>query len=362
MAGNYTPARRIAAEPSARPPRGPRADTARKQPADPKQVTSNDKAAAEPQSPPAEANVAPAPQWDDAPLPTKMKLLVLLAAIGGVGAGYLESHLGHRIWPLLAGLLVVILPLLILAQRWVCNPVDRLLKLVSKTLTSDRPMMLDEIVAARSDEVGRLARALHEFSTAAVRERYEARQLRRTLDERIETATKQATRNLKDLAMRDALTELGNRRFLAENLKPLFESCRDAHCDLICLAIDLDRFKQINDTLGHAVGDELLKFLGTLIRGLIRHEDYAIRLGGDEFIVLMPACTVDRGQHLAEQMLALFRQQVKLVIKGDLKPDLSIGVASMNRERVKDGEALIKAADKRLYDAKRAGRGQVVGK
>lgn len=304
---------------------------------------------------------APAAQWDDAPLPTKIRLLVFLAAVGGVGAGYLESHLHHRIWPLLLVLALILYPLLVLAQRWVCTPVERLLKLISRTLTSDRPMQLDEIIAQRSDEVGKLARALHEFATQAVRERYEARQLRRTLDDRIETATKQATRNLKDLAMRDALTELGNRRFLEENLTPLFESCRDAGSDLVCLAIDLDHFKKINDTLGHAVGDELLKFLGSLIRGLIRHEDYAIRLGGDEFIVLIPACAPDRAQHLAEQMLALFRQQVKLVIKGDLKPDLSIGVASMIRERAKDGEALLQAADRRLYQAKRAGKGQVVG-
>lgn len=292
---------------------------------------------------------------------SKLILLVLLAILGGVGVGIVESHLRHRIWPLIVGFVLVALPLVGLAMRWACQPIEEILSDLDRAQSPDRNGVIGRLPLERSDEVGRLARIMHRYSLEATRDQNDAKQLRRTLDDSIERATKLATRNLKEMAMRDALTGLGNRRFLDEHLPELFESCQTSNTDLICVAIDIDYFKKLNDTLGHGAGDELLRTLGQLIQGMIRHEDYAVRLGGDEFLILMPGCPLSRVRQVADQLYALFRQHTRVVVKGETKPDLSMGAASLHRDNVTTPADLIKRADEYLYASKRAGKGRLTG-
>jgi len=302
---------------------------------------------------------APRRPWDDVPLRTKTCLLIAVAAVAGVIVGMIESHAGHLIWPLLGGLGLVTVTLWSLAVRWTCRPLDRLLAQLDGVNREQRPSVLSRLPTDRRDEIGRLARVLHRLSADAVRDYHEARRLRRTLDDRVERATQQATQKLQQLAMRDALTGLGNRHFFEENFEPLFESCRASGTDLLCIAIDVDNLKLVNDTLGHKTGDDLLLFLGNLIRASIRHEDYAARVGGDEFVVLMPGCGGERGEQFAGRLIALFRQHAHLAVRTDTRPDLSIGIADLHRDNLRDSASLLLRADERLYAAKRAGRGQV---
>ncbi len=89
----------------------------------------------------------------------------------------------------------------------------------------------------------------------------------------------------------------------------------------------MDNFKAVNDTLGHAVGDELLVFLAGLIRDSKRREDYGVRLGGDEFVVLMAGCGLERAEAFGQRLITLFRQHTRIVVPKHLPVDLSIGVA-----------------------------------
>lgn len=310
---------------------------------------------------PKHASPASKPHWDDAALRTKVLLTVAIAMVGGLLVGTIEAKLGNRTWPMLIGLAAVAAGVACFALRWVCLPIETLLGALRQVEKQDRPSVLAKLPTHRQDEVGRIARALRKVSADAVRDYHEAQQLRRTLDDRVQRATHDATRRLKQLTMRDALTGLGNRRFMEEHFAALFQSCRDSQTDLICCTIDLDNFKQVNDVCGHATGDALLSFTGELIRGSIRHEDYAVRLGGDEFVILMPGCDVQRAQQLAERLIALFRQHVSVSLPGTVNPSVSVGVASLRRDRSGDVHELIDRADAALYHVKRNGKGCVAG-
>lgn len=298
--------------------------------------------------------------WDDAPLRAKVVMLIMLAAIGGALVGMVEAHYHHQIFPLAAGLLLVVASLTLLGKRWVWQPLERLLSRLRKLESMIVAQRVDNLPFDRGDEIGQIARTIRHLVNLTIRENNDARQLRRTLDHRVATETRKATRNLEQLALRDALTGLGNRRFLDENLPPLIESAQASRTNLICLVMDMDNFKQVNDRLGHARGDELLRFIGNLVRGAIRFNDYAVRIGGDEFVLLLPGCTPAEGAALADRLRHLFRQQV-ITAWPDAGPvSLSVGIAGLG-DLVRPGaEELLATADRRLYHAKRAGKGRSV--
>lgn len=297
--------------------------------------------------------------WNDVPLRNKVNLLVALAAVGGAAIGFIEAKFGSMGILLAIGLTAIISATLVLARHWIGGPFE---KLAIQLARITRDYSLPEIKALpieRRDEVGQIAREIHQIASWCRRDYHEAKHLRRTLDHRVEEATRRATRELRTMAMRDPLTDVANRRFLEEHLEPLAESARQSNEDLVCVVIDVDHFKTINDTLGHAAGDALLVSLAALLKGCARREDYAIRLGGDEFLVLMPGCSVERAGALAKQLITLFNQQAPTNLPNGIKTGLSIGIASLRRDHARSGHELIEMADNKLYNAKRAGRGRV---
>jgi diguanylate cyclase (GGDEF)-like protein len=159
--------------------------------------------------------------------------------------------------------------------------------------------------------------------------------------------------------MRDPLAGLANRRFLDENLEPLVHSSLHASSPLSCIAIDMDNFKLVNDTLGHKAGDELLTFLASLIRANARNQDFAIRLGGDEFLLILPGCRIQRASQLAHTIALLFRQNARTVHTADIPVDLSFGVACLGPD-ITSAKQLLERADANLYAAKRSGKGRIV--
>jgi diguanylate cyclase (GGDEF)-like protein len=158
--------------------------------------------------------------------------------------------------------------------------------------------------------------------------------------------------SLRHQATRDALTGLFNRRFLDQFLPQAVARARSLRTDLSVLMIDVDNFKVLNDTLGHAAGDDLLRAIGQLIRSTVRGEDVAFRCGGDEFVILLPGYDHKAGRGLADRLTSLVDALAK-TIKVPAAPRLSIGVATLGD--LGDGgspELLLEAADRSLYDVK----------
>ena len=186
-------------------------------------------------------------------------------------------------------------------------------------------------------------------------------------------------RLLLDFTEIDQLTGLHNRRYLlarvAEEAKqrssgPLGRRAADRRGSAGILMIDVDHFKIINDTYGHAAGDEALRHLATLLRGCVRGDDSLVRWGGDEFLVLLPEVGMERIRQVADRILTTVRSQpCHLTVHGHerlaCKLTCSIGWSLFEWQAARDGESLwesaFTAADEALYTAKRDGRDRSCG-
>lgn len=162
----------------------------------------------------------------------------------------------------------------------------------------------------------------------------------------------------KDEATIDALTKLRNRAFLEGDLEPLFARQQEKNSMLSAVMMDVDNFKRYNDTHGHQAGDSLLRFIGSLLRGGIRPIDYAVRYGGDEFLLLLPEIDAKEAAVVADRLIKLFAQYAGRLSK-DCGVSMSAGVACASGGNCESGQALVKCADAALYDAKHGGKNGV---
>jgi len=171
------------------------------------------------------------------------------------------------------------------------------------------------------------------------------------------TARKMAEHEIQHLAFYDPLTQLPNRRLLQERLKHGIEVERREGKHLALLMLDLDRFKAVNDSLGHQAGDALLQQVGSRITGRLREVDLVARLGGDEFIVLLEDIAhPDDAARVAEDIIADLSKPFKLVQNDDVRIGASIGI-SLYPQHGDSVEMLLDHADAALYHAKDQGRG-----
>jgi diguanylate cyclase (GGDEF)-like protein len=148
----------------------------------------------------------------------------------------------------------------------------------------------------------------------------------------------------------DALTGLANRRALEEILSAEISRAQRFEHDLALVVLDLDRFKEINDSFGHAAGDVMLRAVSRLLTSLARQGDTVARWGGEEFVVVLPETDLPGAQRFAERL----RRTIELHEVGDMKTSASCGVATMLPED--SAEQLLGAADRALYQAKSNGR------
>ena len=159
-----------------------------------------------------------------------------------------------------------------------------------------------------------------------------------------------------DLALIDDLTGVGNRRHL---LQRLFEECARSERSgepFALLVIDLDGFKAINDSHGHAAGDACLQHFTLMTQTRLRPGDMLARTGGDEFCVVLPASTLREGAMIARRIVDLCRADAEACVGGDIPIAVSIGVAQWSAEIGAFPDRLIAAADKALYAAKNDGK------
>jgi diguanylate cyclase (GGDEF)-like protein len=172
--------------------------------------------------------------------------------------------------------------------------------------------------------------------------------------------------DLEQQASHDPLTGLKNRRRFGEDLRTELARSRREQTTGAVLMLDLDNFKQVNDTLGHPVGDQTIADIAGVLDKRLRATDVVARLGGDEFAIVLPRCDLDEAEEVAEAVAAAIRLQAPA---GEAAPPItaSIGIATFG-PGTEGYDSVLSAADNAMYEAKRAGRdsvrvaGQVVSK
>jgi diguanylate cyclase (GGDEF)-like protein len=163
---------------------------------------------------------------------------------------------------------------------------------------------------------------------------------------------------LERLAVTDDLTLAYNGRYFGTRLAEEMERARRTEKPLSVMLCDLDHFKLVNDTHGHAVGDQVLRAFVDRVRGATRRVDVLVRRGGDEFVLLMPATSAAHAHTIAERVRRHASDHPIAVANARVHLGVSIGVATWDGRE--SGDSLQRRADDAMYDAKQRGRGQVV--
>jgi diguanylate cyclase (GGDEF)-like protein len=163
-----------------------------------------------------------------------------------------------------------------------------------------------------------------------------------------------ARKEIEEMAIADGLTGLFNRRYLEYRLGQEFQRAKRNHTSLSCMLMDLDHFKDINDTYGHGTGDLILKDVSQVIQRNVRDYDIVGRYGGEEFIVVLPHTSLGMAVKMAERV----REKIKEHQVKDVSVTVSIGV-TRNMPDDSSIDDIVKRADFLLYDAKEGGRDSV---
>jgi len=164
---------------------------------------------------------------------------------------------------------------------------------------------------------------------------------------------------LKQETILDGLTGVGNRRHFEDSFEKEFKSAKQLGWPLSLIFVDIDFFKEINDTHGHQAGDEILREIAKLIAGAIRSDDIVARYGGDEFVVLLPGSDAKAAGYVAERLVDQAAKCSVTIDDKDVRPTLSLGVATQSSQiNFETEQDLLTAADEALYHSKKNGRNQ----
>jgi diguanylate cyclase (GGDEF)-like protein len=164
----------------------------------------------------------------------------------------------------------------------------------------------------------------------------------------------EARQTIEKIAITDSLTELFNRRHIILRFEEEFERFKRLRTKVSCIMIDIDHFKDINDSYGHQIGDQVLKVISARMRNIVRAYDILGRYGGEEFFVILPDTGLEDARGLAERI----RTSVKEELIGNASVTLSLGVVCI-QESDRSVDDIIRRADENLYKAKKSGRDRV---
>ncbi len=210
---------------------------------------------------------------------------------------------------------------------------------------------------ATRDEIGLLARTFNDMLRRLRRQQAEIESRNRDLHER-NAELQQAKETFEQLSITDGLTKLHNHRFFQDHLTREILRVGRSGEPLSMLLVDLDDFKQLNDRLGHAAGDELLAGIARILNQSVRATDLLARYGGEEFVVLLPDTDLAGAERLAEKIRVTVGE-ASFILDDSLRPvrvTVSIGAAQFAGNR----KGFFKAADRALYRAKDHGKNCVV--
>jgi hemerythrin len=210
----------------------------------------------------------------------------------------------------------------------------------------------------RSQSTGPLLTALTELFQQLSERNKALLELNKTLEAKVQERTQaltEANSQLEHFAMTDVLTELPNRRYAMSLLRQLWNDANDHQTALVCMMIDADGFKQINDKYGHDAGDRVLQALAQELKHKVRNDDYVCRLGGDEFLIVCTDTRLEGGIHLAQLVRKAVSNLSVQAGEGIWQGSISMGVAARTAAMANPDD-LLKAADEGVYLAKRDGR------
>ena len=165
--------------------------------------------------------------------------------------------------------------------------------------------------------------------------------------------------NLLSSALRDPLTRLFNKRYLMDRLDSELKFSRRHEAAVSVLMLDLDHFKRINDGYGHLAGDAVLSHLAGVLVRAVRNEDVVARFGGEEFVIILRAISIDIAVQLGERLRKLVEATATRYQDKDIKATVSIGAAGYPSTCAETVEQLLDAADRAMYRAKNDGRNRV---
>ncbi len=172
----------------------------------------------------------------------------------------------------------------------------------------------------------------------------------------------EANEELVDMSHRDPLTQIFNRRYFSEQSKKIKSfSQRNNNIPFSIVTLDIDKFKKINDTYGHLVGDEVIIKVAHIIEAEVRTSDIVARFGGEEFVMLLQDCNLDDAYKVAEKVrLDIEKTSISVHIDTEVKFTVSIGVAQFSEVDNNNIELTLSRADEALYKAKNIGRNKTV--
>ena len=271
------------------------------------------------------------------------------------------ARIQHRMSTIGVTVVLCTLPLsYLLIWRTMVKPIRRLAG-VARRLGRGEFDARSDIVG--NDEIGELANAFDMMAGDVSAMRDELVATNESLEHTVADRTRElrdSLARLKTMADTDHLTGLANRRCFAALLERYFsEACRYGF-DLTCCMCDLDHYKQLNDTLGHQVGDKLLLAAADVIRATLRSSDIAARYGGDEFVLLLPHTSVARGLAVAQRIR---RELISPEFSSEgagCVVTMSIGISSISADHPANADTLVAMADRALYLAKDLGKDQIV--
>ncbi|WP_133121836.1 histidine kinase N-terminal 7TM domain-containing diguanylate cyclase [Pleomorphomonas carboxyditropha] len=180
----------------------------------------------------------------------------------------------------------------------------------------------------------------------------------RLMEERLE-ANLRLQEQLHEMAHRDSLTGLHNRRILENISGRLIDTADAVGRSLVAVSLDLDHFKRLNDTYGHKAGDDALVAMAGVLARSLRPGEVAVRMGGEEFLVLMPNADIEEARARTEAWRAVIRAQPVATSQGAAEITFSAGISAYP-DTAASFEQMLQQADKAVYAAKRAGRNRVV--
>lgn len=277
-----------------------------------------------------------------------------------------ELYMRIIIEQIIIGLILAIIVYLFVS-RGIVSPIHNLTMAMESTINKGEPYIAKPIDVTSNDEIGRLINVFNKLNQQLA-SNYEKLQSKIDLSDQalrnknIELIARtdeleNALEMLSSMATTDWLTKLPNRRHFDEGFEQMLSQAERFKEPLTLVLLDIDNFKDINDTYSHAAGDEVLRQIGGLLKDGVRRSDAPARLGGDEFAILLYHTDETKAETLVRQLLAKIKAHEFNFDGQKISVTLSSGIAEFSAT-VSSKQSLYFAADKALYTAKNRGRDQ----